>query len=154
MNSLITEDGYIALKAEYEKLKLERPKVIASIATARAQGDLSENAEYHAAKEKQKFLEDKLSRIGSRLSAVRIVKKSNIHTEQVSFGVKVRLYDIDNDTETTYRIVGQDEYDPKKGLISIVSPIGHALMGKVEGDEVEILIPSGVKHFEIEKITI
>ncbi len=154
MNSLITEDGYIVLKAEYEKLKLERPKVIASIATARAQGDLSENAEYHAAKEKQKFLEDKLSRIGSRLSMVRIVKKSNIHTEQVSFGVKVLLYDIDNDAEITYRIVGQDEYDPKKGLISIVSPIGNALMGKVEGDEVEILIPSGVKHFEIEKITI
>ncbi len=154
MNNLITEDGYKALKAEYERLKLERPKAIASIATARAQGDLSENAEYHAAKEKQRFLEDKLSRIGSRLSIVRIVKKSNIRTDQVSFGVKVLLYDIDNDTEVTYQIVGQDEYDPKKGLISIASPIGHALVGKTEGDEVEIVIPSGVKHFEIEKITL
>ncbi len=154
MNNLITEDGYKALKAEYERLKLERPKAIASIATARAQGDLSENAEYHAAKEKQKFLEDKLSRIGGRLSIVRIVQKADIRTDQVSFGVKVLLYDIDNDTEVTYRIVGQDEYDPKKGLISIASPIGYALVGKTEGDEVEIIIPSGVKHFEIEKITL
>ncbi|GMT43491.1 MAG: transcription elongation factor GreA [bacterium] len=154
MNNLITEDGYKKLKSEFERLTSQRPEVIKSISVARAQGDLSENAEYHAAKERQKFLEEKISQIGERLSSVRIIKRSQINADKVSFGTTVLLYDIDNDSEITYRIVGQDESDPKKGMISITSPIGKALIGRSEEDEVEIKIPSGIKHFEIEKITV
>jgi len=154
MNNLITEEGYKRLQEEFDRLKKQRPEIIKSISVARAQGDLSENAEYHAAKEKQKFLENKISEIGKRLASVKVIKSSQINTDRVSFGSKVLLYDIDNDSEISYRIVGQDETDPQNGMISVTSPIGRALIGKAVGEEVTIKIPSGIKHFEIEEITV
>ncbi len=154
MNNLITEEGYKRLQEEFDRLKKQRPEIIKSISVARAQGDLSENAEYHAAKEKQKFLENKISEIAKRLGSVKVIKTSQINTDRVSFGSKVLLYDIDNDSEISYRIVGQDETDPQNGMISVTSPIGRALIGKAVGEEVTIKIPSGIKHFEIEEITV
>ena len=147
----ITKRGAEKLKAELHQLKtVERPWVINAISEARAQGDLSENAEYDAAKNKQGFVEGRIQEIESKLSLARIIDPANLHAEgKVVFGATVELEDEAGGVAVTYQIVGEDEADLKLGLINIGSPIARALIGKEEGDSVEVQTPGGVKRFEV-----
>ena len=128
---------------------IERPKVIDAIAVARAHGDLSENAEYDAAKEKQSFIEGRIKEVESRLAFCEIIDVSKLSGERVVFGSTVTICDIDTDKESTYKIVGVDEADVKIGKISVLSPIARGLIGKNLNDEVTIITPSGNKEYEI-----
>ena len=147
----ITQRGADKLKAELQNLKMvERPSVIAAIAEARSHGDLSENAEYDAAKNKQGFVEGRIQEIESKLSLARIIDPANLHAEgKVVFGATVELEDEAGGVAVTYQLVGEDEADLKLGLINIGSPIARALIGKEEGDSVEVQTPGGVKRFEV-----
>lgn len=147
----ITQRGADKLKAELQHLKMvERPGVIAAIAEARSHGDLSENAEYDAAKHKQGFVEGRIQEIESKLSLAQIINPKHLHAEgKVVFGATVELEDESGGAAVTYQIVGEDEADLKLGLINIGSPIARALIGKEEGDSVEVQTPGGVKHFEV-----
>ncbi|RKP56418.1 transcription elongation factor GreA [Pararobbsia silviterrae] len=147
----LTKRGAQMLKAELERLKSkERPAVINSIAEARAQGDLSENAEYDAAKEKQGFIEGRIAELESKLSAAQIIDPSAVDADgRVVFGATVELEDVDAGKTVTYQIVGDDEADLDHGLISISSPIARALIGKVEGDVASVQAPGGVREWEI-----
>ena len=147
----ITQRGADKLKAELQILKMvERPSVIAAIAEARSHGDLSENAEYDAAKNKQGFVEGRIQEIESKLSLAQIIDPANLHAEgKVVFGATVELEDEASGAAVTYQIVGEDEADLKLGLINIGSPIARALIGKEEGDSVEVQTPGGVKRFEV-----
>lgn len=145
-----TPEGYKRLKEELEHLiKVERPANIKAIEEARAHGDLSENAEYHAAKERQSFIEGRIIELQDILARAEVIEGDNTHQSRVAFGVKVVLYDLAEDKEVTFRLVGPYESDPDNGHISIQSPIGQALMGKKVGDEVRVITPSGVKEYEI-----
>jgi transcription elongation factor GreA len=139
------------LKEELIRLKgVERHAVIQAISEARAQGDLSENAEYEAAKDKQAFIEGRILEIDSILAAAQIIDPSTLNAEgRVVFGSTVALEDEDTEAQVTYQIVGDDEADLKKGLVSISSPIARALIGKVAGDVAEVQAPGGVRHYEI-----
>lgn len=128
---------------------IERPKVIDAIAVARAHGDLSENAEYDAAKEKQSFIEGRIKEVESRLAFCEVIDVSKLGGEKVVFGSTVTICDIDTDKESTYKIVGVDEADVKTGKISVLSPIARGLIGKLLNDEVTIVTPSGNKEYEI-----
>lgn len=147
----ITVNGAEKLKAELHRLKtVERPAVINAIAEARAQGDLSENAEYDAAKEKQGFIEGRIKEIESKLSNAQIIDPSSLDAEgRVVFGATVKLEDLESGSEVEYQIVGDDEADIKLGLISISSPIARALIGKYEGDLAVVLAPSGEREYEV-----
>lgn len=147
----ITKRGAEKLKAELQRLKtVDRPAVIAAIAEARAQGDLSENAEYDAAKDRQGFVEGRIQEIEGKLSAAQIIDPSTLDAEgRVVFGATVKLEDEETGVAVTYQIVGEDEADLKQGLINIGSPIARALIGKVEGDSAEVQAPGGVRHYEI-----
>lgn len=146
----ITAEGHKALQEELKRLKtIERPKVIEAIAVARDHGDLSENAEYDAAKEKQGFIEGRIKEIESKLAACDIIDISRLSGDKVVFGATVTLSDIDTEKEVTYKIVGVDEADVKTGKISIQSPIARGLIGKCVDDEVTIATPAGKKEFEI-----
>lgn len=147
----MTVRGAELLRAELQRLKSEdRPQVIQAIAEARAHGDLKENAEYHAAKEQQGFIEGRIKEIEGKLSHIQIIDVTTIDAKgKVVFGATVELLDVQTDTETTYKIVGEDEADIGAGLISFNSPIARALIGKDEGDEVTFSAPSGDKHYEI-----
>ena len=147
----ITKRGAEKLKAELHKLKtVERPWVIGAIAEARAQGDLSENAEYEAAKDRQGFIEGRIQEIEGKLSACQIIDPADLHADgKVVFGATVELEDEDSGTQVKYQIVGVDEADLKLGLINIGSPIARALIGKVQGDTAEVQAPGGIKHYEI-----
>jgi transcription elongation factor GreA len=147
----ITVVGAEKLKAELHRLKtVERPAVINAIAEARAQGDLSENAEYDAAKEKQGFIEGRIQEIEGKLSNAQIIDPSTLDAEgRVVFGATVRLDDLENGAQVTYQIVGDDEADIKHGLISISSPIARALIGKYEGDVAAVQAPGGVREYEV-----
>ena len=147
----ITKRGAEMLKAELHKLKtVERPGVIQAIAEARAQGDLSENAEYDAAKERQGFIEGRIAEIEGKLSVAQIIDPSALDAGgRVVFGATVELEDEKSGEPVTYQIVGEDEADLKQGLINISSPIARALIGKEEGDVAEVQAPGGVKRFEI-----
>ncbi len=147
----ITKRGAEKLKAELQRLKtVDRPAVIAAIAEARAQGDLSENAEYDAAKDRQGFVEGRIQEIEGKLSAAQIIDPSTLDAEgRVVFGATVKLEDEETGAAVTYQIVGEDEADLKQGLINIGSPIARALIGKVEGDSAEVQAPGGVRHYEI-----
>ncbi|MDX1670274.1 MAG: transcription elongation factor GreA [Limnobacter sp.] len=147
----LTSKGAEKLKAELKNLKhVERPAVINAIAEARAQGDLSENAEYDAAKEKQGFIEGRIKEIEGKLSNAQIIDPSSLDAEgRVVFGATVKLEDLDSGKEVVYQIVGDDEADIKQGLISISSPIARALIGKYEGDVAEVQAPGGVREYEI-----
>lgn len=147
----VTKRGAEALRAELHKLKtVDRPWVINAIAEARAQGDLSENAEYDAAKDRQGFIEGRIAEIDSKLSTAQIIDPSTLDAGgKVVFGSTVDLEDEDSGAKVTYQIVGEDEADLKLGRINIGSPIARALIGKVEGDSVEVQAPGGVKHYEI-----
>ena len=147
----ITKRGAEKLKAELQKLKtVERPWVIGAIAEARAQGDLSENAEYEAAKDRQGFIEGRIQEIEGKLSACQIIDPADLHADgKVVFGATVELEDEDSGTQVKYQIVGVDEADLKLGLINIGSPIARALIGKEQGDTAEVQAPGGIKHYEI-----
>lgn len=147
----ITLRGSEKLKAELQRLKtVDRPAVIAAIAEARSHGDLSENAEYDAAKDRQGFIEGRIQEIESKLSAAQILDPSTLDAGgKVVFGCTVDLEDEATGTQVTYQIVGEDEADLKLGLINVGSPIARALIGKEEGDTAEVQAPGGVKHYEI-----
>ena len=147
----ITKRGAELLKAELHKLKtVERPSVIQAIAEARAQGDLSENADYDAAKERQGFIEGRIAEIEGKLSAAQVIDPSEVDAGgRVVFGATVELEDEASGDAVTYQIVGEDEADIKLGLINISSPIARALIGKEEGDTAQVQAPGGVKRFEI-----
>jgi len=147
----ITKTGAEKLKQELHTLKsVDRPAVINAIAEARAQGDLSENAEYDAAKDRQGFIEGRIQEIESKLSMCQIIDPSTLDAGgRVVFGATVELEDEDSGERVTYQIVGEDEADLKLGLINVSSPIARALIGKEEGDVAEVQAPGGVKRYEI-----
>lgn len=149
----MTAEGYQALDAELKRLKtVERPSVIQAIAEARAHGDLSENAEYHAAKERQAFIETRVAEIEDKIARAQVIDVSKLSGKQVKFGATVNLIDEDSGEKSKYKIVGEDESDVKGGKISITSPIARALIGKEEGDVVEVMAPGGAKSYEIVKV--
>ncbi len=147
----ITKRGAEKLKAELHRLKtVDRPAVINAIAEARAQGDLSENAEYDAAKDRQGFIEGRIQEIEGKLSAAQIIDPSAIDAGgKVVFGATVELEEESTGDTVTYQIVGEDEADLKLGLINVGSPIARALIGKEEGDTAEVQAPGGIKRYEI-----
>jgi len=149
----MTAAGADKLRAELKDLKsVQRPKVIEAIATAREHGDLKENAEYHAAREQQSFIEGRIKEIEAALSNSEIIDVQAVGKNaggKVVFGATVELYDIENDKEVTYQIVGEQEADIKQNLISITSPIARALISKQEGDEVTVQAPGGNRDYEI-----
>ena len=151
----ITKRGSEKLKAELHKLKtVERPWVIGAIAEARAQGDLSENAEYEAAKDRQGFIEGRIQEIEGKLSACQIIDPADLHADgKVVFGATVELEDESSGAKVKYQIVGEDEADLKLGLINIGSPIARALIGKLAGDTAEVQAPGGIKHYEVVKVS-
>jgi len=149
----MTAEGYTALDAELKRLKtVERPAVIQAISEARAHGDLSENAEYHAAKERQSFIEGRVAEIEDKIARAQIIDVSKLSGKQVKFGATVNLLEEDSGAKAKYKIVGEDESDVKGGKISITSPIARALIGKEEGDVVEVMAPGGPKSYEIVKV--
>ncbi len=150
----LTVQGAEKLKSELQQLKqVERPKVIAAIAEAREHGDLKENAEYHAAREQQSFIEGRIKEIESKLSFAQIIDVTKLdNSGRVVFGVTVDLVALDDEREVTYQIVGEDEADIEQGKISITSPIARALIGKEEGDIAEVQAPSGIIEYEIVEV--
>jgi transcription elongation factor GreA len=151
MRTPITLKGAEQLRAELRKLKSEeRPRIIRAIAEARSHGDLSENAEYHAAREQQGFVEGRISEIESRLANAQIIDPTTLpDSGRVVFGATVDLAPVDGGPEVSYQIVGDDEADIRSGMISINSPIARALIGKSRGDEVEVTTPGGARSFEV-----
>ena len=147
----LTKRGAEKLKEELHRLKTkDRPAVIAAIAEARSHGDLSENAEYDAAKDRQGFIEGRIKEVEGKLAAAQIIDPSALDAGgKVVFGATVELEDEDSGDQVTYQIVGEDEADLKHGLINISSPIARALIGKEEGDTAEVQAPGGVKHYEV-----
>ena len=149
----MTAEGYAALEAEIKYLKtVERPRIIKQISDARTHGDLSENAEYHAAKEQQGWTEARVSELEDKISRAELIDISKLSGDTVKFGAKVTLVDEDSEDESSYQIVGEFEADVKKGKISISSPIARAIIGKKKGDSVEVNTPGGGKSYEILKV--
>jgi transcription elongation factor GreA len=149
----MTQSGYKALEEEINQLKsVERPSIIKMIAEARAHGDLSENAEYHAAKERQAFIEGRVMELEDQLGRADVIDVSKLTGGTVKFGATVSLVDEDTDEKKKYQIVGDLEADAKKGRISISSPIARALIGKGKGDTVEVAAPGGARSYEILKV--
>jgi transcription elongation factor GreA len=147
----LTARGAEKLRAELEQLKrVERPRIIEAIAEARAHGDLKENAEYHAARERQSFVEGRIKDIDGKLSNAQIIDVTVVATHgKVVFGATVDVLELDKDVEHSFQIVGEDEADSKLGMISISSPIARALIGKAEGDVASVQAPGGLREFEI-----
>jgi transcription elongation factor GreA len=146
----MTPEGYQRLQEELKHLiRVERPRVVQDIAEARDHGDLSENAEYDAAKERQGFVEGRIAEINGKMARAQVIDVSVIDTDKVVFGATVTVYDDESESESTYRIVGEDESDIKQGLISVSSPVAKALIGHRIGDEVQIRVPSGIRIYEI-----
>jgi transcription elongation factor GreA len=149
----MTRDGYEKLKEELHRLKTkERPKIVKEIEAARAHGDITENAEFHAAKERQSHLESRVHQIEDRLARAQVIDPSGPAPAEVRFGVTVVLLDSETDEEVTYTIVGEDESDVSKGRISITSPIARALLGKCVDAEVTVDVPKGKREFEVREI--
>jgi transcription elongation factor GreA len=149
----MTLAGYERLVEELKQLKtVERPAIIKAIAEARDHGDLSENAEYHAARERQSFIEGRVMELEAKISLAEIIDVKKLSGKSVTFGATVTLADEDTDEETKYQIVGADESDIAKGLLSITAPLARALIGKSVGDSVEVVTPRGSKSYEIVKI--
>ena len=150
----MTKYGYEKLQAEINHLKLvERPQTVKDIEEALEHGDLKENAEYHAAKEKQKLIDSKLIELAEMVTNAQIVDPSELEHSRVSFGSTVTLSDMNTGEEVTYTIVGGCESNPDIGLISFNSPLAKQLLGREEGDDVKVKLPSGIKEFEIEEVT-
>ena len=140
----MTQEGYDQLKTELKHLtSIERPEVINAIAEARAHGDLSENAEYHAAKERQGYIEGRIQELNGKLSSANVIDVSKLSGDKIIFGATVKFVDVDTDDEKCFKIVGEDEADLEKNMISVNSPIARALIGKKEGDILVIPIPKG-----------
>lgn len=150
----ITARGAKKLKEELEDLKkVQRPAVVAAIAEAREKGDLSENAEYDAAREQQSLIEGRIAELEGKIPALQVIDPTTLDAgERIVFGATVALYDEDDDTTVTYQIVGDDEAEIKENRISISSPIARALIGKLEGDSVQFRAPKGLVSFEIESV--
>lgn len=149
----MTRSGYDTLEAEIRRLKNEeRPAIIQAIAEARAHGDLSENAEYHAAKERQGWIEGQILELEDKYTRAQVIDVGKLDGIQVKFGATVNLIDEDTEEEKTWQIVGDYEADVKSGKISISSPIARALIGKEEGDSVEVAAPGGSRVYEIAKV--
>ncbi len=149
----MTAGGYSALDEELKRLKtLERPAVIAAISEAREHGDLSENAEYHAAKERQGWIEGRIAEIEDKIARAQVIDVSKLSGSQVKFGATVSVVDEDTEEEARYQIVGEHEADVRGGRVSITSPIARAMIGKEMGDVVEVNTPGGVKAYEILKV--
>ncbi|MGQ7792683.1 transcription elongation factor GreA [Faunimonas sp. B44] len=150
----MTAGGYAQLEAELKRLLAEeRPRIIQAISEARSHGDLSENAEYHAAKEQQSLNEGRIAEIEDKLSRAEVIDVSKLSGDTIKFGAKVTLVDEDTEEEKVYRIVGDVEADVKEGRISISSPIARALIGKAKGDTVEVAAPGGARSYEILNVT-
>ena len=146
----MTTGGYERLVDELKHLKtVKRPQVIRAIAEAREHGDLSENAEYHAARDRQGFIEGRLAELEDKLSRAEVIDVSSLKGGVVRFGATVRIIDEDTDAKTTYQIVGADEADIDSGLLSVISPLGRALIGKKKGDAADVSTPGGHKFYEI-----
>ena len=146
----ITPDGYARLREELNHLRsVERPKVIQMIATAREHGDLKENAEYHAARDKQSFIEGRLKDLENKLALADVIDPSKLSGERIAFGATVKLSNIDSEENVTYRILGADEASIAEGSISITSPLARSLLGKEVGDEVKVRMPGGERTYEI-----
>ncbi|MDX2479481.1 MAG: transcription elongation factor GreA [Desulfuromusa sp.] len=149
----MTTEGHQRLQDELKQLvRFERPKVVQDIAEARAHGDLSENAEYDAAKDRQGFVEGRIKELNHKIAVAQVIDPTSIKSDKIVFGAKVTLFDIDTEKEVTYQIVGVDEADIKVGKISISSPVGRALVGHRVDEEVNINVPSGVKVYEVTHI--
>lgn len=151
----LTAEGAVRLRAELENLKsVRRPQVIAAIAEARAHGDLKENAEYHAAREQQGFIEGRIQELEAALSLAEIIDVARLNAgSRIVFGASVELVELHSNDELRYRIVGELEADIKRGLISVASPVARALIGKHEGDTVEIQTPGGTRRYEIAAVS-
>ncbi|HCI46849.1 MAG TPA: transcription elongation factor GreA [Rhodospirillaceae bacterium] len=150
----MTATGHARLEQELKNLKtVERPNVIKAIAEAREHGDLSENAEYHAARERQSFIEGRVAELEDMLARAEVIDPATLSGDTVKFGAKIELADEDTDEEVTYQIVGQYESDIKSGLLSVSSPLARALIGKQVGDSVEVATPGGSKSYEILTVT-
>jgi transcription elongation factor GreA len=150
----MTPVGYDRLVAELKNLKdVQRPAVIRAIAEAREHGDLSENAEYHAAREKQSFIEGRVLELEDKISRAEVIDSSKMTGKTIRFGATVTLADEDTDEESTYRIVGADESDIGGGLLSVAAPLARALIGKEPGDTVEVTTPGGSKSYEVMKVS-
>ena len=149
----ITKEGYEALKKELEQLKsVERPRIIKAIETARAHGDLSEKAEFHAAKERQSFIEGRVNELGYKLGNADIIDTDRIPKDQVLFGSTVLLENIDTGETIVFKLVGVDESNIEKGRISVSSPLGKAMLGKKPGDEITLNAPGGKRSYELVEI--
>ena len=149
----MTGEGYAVLDEELKRLKTqERPSVIAQIAEARLHGDLSENAEYHAAKDRQGWIEGRIAEIEDKIARAQIIDVSKLSGKQVMFGATVSVVDEDTEDKARYQIVGEHEADVKSGKLSVSSPLARAMIGKEKGDVVEVNTPGGVKAYEIVKI--
>lgn len=150
----LTPEGHARLEEELRRLRSEeRPAVIRAIAEAREHGDLAENAEYHAARERQSFIEGRLAELEDLLSRAEVIDATKLSGDVVRFGATVVVADDDTEEETTYRLVGSYEADAATGSLSVTSPLGRALIGKTLGDEVEVDTPRGHKSYEIVRIT-
>lgn len=150
----LTPAGYKKLQDELERLlKVDRPRNIQAIAEARAHGDLSENAEYHAAKEQQSFMEGRIQELKAKIAMADVIDPSKIKQSKVGFGAKVRVLDVEADEEYIFTLVGVEEADVKNGKISLTSPVGRALIGKDVGDTVIIKAPARTIEYEIQEIT-
>jgi transcription elongation factor GreA len=150
MREPITSEGYARLKEELTHLKqVQRPAVIEAIAEARGHGDLSENAEYDAARDRQGYIEGRIRELETKIATSEVIDISHLSGDKVTFGATVRLVDSENDAEVTYQIVGVDEADLAKGRISVRSPMARALIGRRQGDEVTLVAPGGTREFEI-----
>lgn len=149
----LTQNGYNALKNELERLKrIERPENIKAIEDARAHGDLSENAEFAAAKDRQSFLEGRIKELEYKVAHAEIISIEKLAKDKVVFGSMVMLENVDTGESVQYQLVGPDESDIQAGRISISSPLGKAMMGKKPGDELSIRVPGGVRNYEVTKI--
>ncbi|RKQ68830.1 transcription elongation factor GreA [Litorimonas taeanensis] len=150
----MTVVGHAALEAELKHLKTtERPEIIQAISVAREHGDLSENAEYHAAKEKQGFIEGRIQELESKLSLAQVIDPSTMSGDTVRFGATVKIVNEDTDEESVYQIVGEDEASIKNGKVSITSPIARAMISKEVGDVFEVIAPGGSKGYEILEVS-
>ena len=150
----MTPGCYQDLQDELKQLiRFERPKVVQEISIARDHGDLSENAEYDAAKEKQGMIEGRINSLNDKIARAEVIDPAEIDTDKIVFGATVTLIDVDTENEVTYQIVGEEEADIKAGRISITSPVGRALIGHYVDDEVKITVPAGLKLYEITNIS-
>ena len=148
----MTPEGHAAIAAELSALKAERPKISQEIGIARDHGDLKENAEYHAAKDKQGMCEARIADIEDKLARAEVIDPSTLSGDKVKFGAFVELEDMDNGKLVTYRLVGPDESDLEQGKISVTSPVARAIVGKEVGDEVQVQTPGGVRNYEISDV--